>query len=150
MEMVVLILIVGVMVGMIITGYWLISQPTNSQKQTLKSKPKSDNRGMSVPLRILIGVGSWFGIAVIFNLFLGELRGTDMAFFFHSLNILNFIFWVWFIFTGKLLIISNFRSSSSEKEVKVLNEELKELKAREEIKKLKEEIDELKKKSDNE
>ena len=112
-----------------------------------KKEPKND-RGMNVYQRILIGVGSWFGIAVIFTLLLGGLRGTDMAFIFYSLNVLNFIYWVWFIFTGKLLIISNFRSSSSAKEVKVLNAELEELKAQDEIEKLKKEIAELKKKSD--
>ena len=70
-----------------------------------------------------------------------------MVFILYSLNILNFIFWVWFLFTGKLLIISSSRSSSSAKEVEVLNEELEELKAQDEIEKLKEEIAELKKKS---
>jgi hypothetical protein len=47
------------------------------------------------------------------------------------------IYWLWYIFTGKLLITSSSRSSSSEKEVKVLNEELKEMKTQDEIKNLK-------------
>ena len=124
-----------------------------AEQEWLKSKRAKDRIGsnyrvgMSVPLRILIGVGAWFGISLIFTLLLGGLRGTDMVFILYSLNILNFIFWVWFLFTGKLLIISSSRSSSSAKEVEVLNEELEELKAQDEIEKLKEEIAELKKKS---
>ena len=122
-----------------------------AEKEWLKSKKAKDRVGSNyrddnVLRRILIGVGSWFGFAVIFALFLGGLRGTDTAFIFYSLNVLNIIYWLWYIFTGKLLIASSFRSSSAEKEVKVLNEELKELKAQDEIKKLKKEIEELKKK----
>ncbi|MBM32397.1 MAG: hypothetical protein CL764_06030 [Chloroflexi bacterium] len=65
---------------------------------------------MVIIKNILIGVGAWFGVAIIISLLFGSARGTEYQAGFYTLNFINFAFW--FIFT--IVRISKINKNASE------------------------------------
>ena len=111
----------------------------------------SDDKLKDLAKKLLIGVGAWFGIAIIISILFGSARGTEYQTVFYTFNVINFAFW--FIFT-----IFRISRGSSSKDVdnssvgkqpsadveKISQEEIKERLLSPEIKALQAELNTLK------